>query len=312
MKNLFILLAISGVILSCSREDEVVEQFSQLPESTTTRSIAIEDNIAQITEAVIADCGDIDWATVMVMEVESGYTRIVNCSSYDDLIGSADTLYSDMMIYPGGAFRIFPYLSLLDQGGMKPSDIVDVGLSRQRIGGVMVVDPLEVGVATLEEAFMKGSNIAMVKGCYEKLNLRSTKDLLSAIGYSEKIPMVKLLRAYNSIAAGGQLIDVKESHKEPTEVVYDDIFSLWAAKECKKVMCNYAQMAGLEDIAIFNGVAMQPKDNQTWSKSTYITTTAAFYPASNPQYTIFIALHSNEPYWGVGNSILSELISELE
>ncbi len=317
MKKLILALILCGAALSCSHEDQFLEEDTELDTPIATRSGVItaetENAIAQIVEDKFAEYKDhkIYWGTVVIMDVESGYTRTINCSAFDDKIGQADTNYAEEPIYQGGAFLPIPFMSLLDEGGVKPTDMVDLEAPRQLIGGIRVSDPFQIGSTTFSDAFTKGSNIAIVKGCYDKLNLKKADDLHRAMGYGEPLSPVKMLRAYNVIPNKGRYIDNKYDIDEPTKVLEEAMFSEWATEECMKCMIQHAIDRKIDGLATYSGVAQVPDELGRWNTSLYTMTNVGFYPIDNPKYSILVSFRTKYTMYFLGNPVLSAIIEEL-
>lgn len=319
MRKLIISLILCGAALSCSHKDQLFESMEKFDLPTTTRSEASIDeagnSIAQIIEEKLLEYKNrgVLWGTVVIMDVESGYTRTINCTAYDDTIGQAKTNYAEEPIDQGSIFLPIPFMTLLDDGGMKPTDIVNLEESRQQIGGILVVDPFKIETTTFSDAFTKSSNIAIVKGCYERLNLTDIDDLYLAMGYGKELSLVKMLRAYNVIANRGKYIDIKYDVDEPIKVLEESCFSEWATEECKDCMVQHAKERGLEDMAIYSGVAQSPYHQKYWDRPFIHTMThAGFFPIDNPKYSILVSFRTRSAMWSLGDEVIPKIVELLK
>ncbi|MFR9546163.1 MAG: penicillin-binding transpeptidase domain-containing protein [Rikenellaceae bacterium] len=319
MKRLIISMLFCGAVCSCTQEDLSLAQTTTFDETTTTRSeiseAEIDYAIAQIVEDKLSQYQSEDymnayWGTVVIMDVESGYTRIINCCANDDKIGDADINYAEQPLYQGSAFLPIPFLSLLDEGGMKPTDPVDINYSRKRIGGILVADSHIMDATTFSEAFIQGSNMAIVQGCYDNLNLPGD-DLYRAMGYDEELSPVKMLRAYNMIANGGKYVDIKYDRDEPTIVLEEAMFSQDAIAECKRCMVQHALDRKLERVATYNGVALVPDEQGRWNTWLYTMTNVGFFPIDNPKYTVLVSFRTRYINWALSVHVLPAIIEEL-
>ncbi len=319
MRQLIIALILCGAAISCSYEDLSFDQTIAFDSSTTTRSETSKAEtdyaIAQIIEDKLSQYQSEDymnayWGTVVIMDVKSGYTRIINCCANDDKIGDADINYAEQPLYQGSAFLPIPFLSLLDEGGMKPTDPVDINYSRKRIGGILVADSHIMDVSTFSEAFIQGSNMAIVQGCYDNLNL-SGDNLYRAMGYDEELSPVKMLRAYNMIANGGKYVDIKYDRDDSTTVLEEQMFSQEAIAECKRCMVQHALDRKLEGVATYNGAAKVPDEQGRWNTWLYTMTNVGFFPIDAPKYSVLVSFRTRYINWALAVHVLPEIIEEL-
>lgn len=317
-KKAIITIMLCGTTFSCTHENLPLEQTENYELYTNTRSVSTEtdtyNTIAQIIEDKLSEYHEdyykIYWGTVVIMDVESGYARTINCDADDDKIGQAISNYAEEPIYQGTAFLPFPFMALLDEGGMQPSDAVDIDYPRKKIDGILITDPHELGATTFGEAFIQGSNIAIAQECYDKLNI-SGSNLYRAMGYDKMLSPLKMLRAYNTIANKGKLINTKFDVNEPIEVMDESYFSEQATEECKRCMVKYALNRELEGIAVYSGTAQQPDETGGFSNSTYVMTHAGFFPIDNPKYSILVSFHTKHPMPFLGNQVLPAIIEEI-
>lgn len=325
MRRIIVAILLCGALLGCTKENLFFEHITELDSAiSTTDEVSVSEVdcvIAHIVEDLIAEyqgesTKTIFWGTVVIMDVESGYTRTINCCADDIKIGDSEIDYAHEPIHQGSAFLPIPFLSLLDEGGVQLSDAVDIDSPRKQIGGVLVVDPYDVDVATYGEAFINGSNIAIVQGCYDILKLKSVESLYSAMGYQRKLSPVKMLRAYNVIANRGKYVDVKYSVDAPTKVLEESMYSERAVGECKRCMVQHAIDRQMEGVATYSGVSQILYDTRCkdghLGRSTYLTTHVGLFPIDNPKYSVLVSFYATSPMMFLGNQAIPSIIEVLD
>ncbi len=187
-----------------------------------------------------------DHGCVIVMEVATG-----DIAAIANLKKGEDGKYYESFNYaigeatdPGSTFKLATAMALLDDGYVKPTDMVSTGDGSITYYGHTVHDSHKNGTITVQQAFEQSSNVAFIKmtlqhynsnqqkfvdhlkklHLHEKLNtglpgeatplVRNTTDSLwsgfslpsMAFGYEVLITPLQIITMYNSVANGGKMV----------------------------------------------------------------------------------------------------------
>lgn len=131
------------------------------------------------------------WGTVIVMEVATGHIKAMANATRNAATGGVQEDYNyalGMSMEPGSTFKIAALLTLLDDAGMKLTDMVNTEGGTVYIGGAKVVDTRSwgYGLISLKEVFEHSSNIGMAKAVnkYYASNPNRFIDYLAGLGYN--------------------------------------------------------------------------------------------------------------------------------
>ncbi|MFC2129565.1 penicillin-binding protein, partial [Bacteroidota bacterium] len=213
----------------------------------TTIDIALQD-VAENALLTQLRKHEADHGSVVVMEVETGKVKaIANLGRTED--GEYQEEYNYAIgesTEPGSTFKLASVISLLEDGYVRPEDIVDVGDGVIYYNGHRLEDSGDegLGVITVQEAFEKSSNVGISKivrdkyknnpeqfvnrlydlGLNQKLNIEikgeGAPDIkytdnplwsglslpMMSIGYEVRITPLQLLAFYNAIANDGEMV----------------------------------------------------------------------------------------------------------
>lgn len=134
------------------------------------------------------------WGTVIVMEVETGHIKAMANATRNASTGQVREDYNyalGMSMEPGSTFKIAGMLALLDDAGMKLTDMVNTEGGTVFIGSANVVDTRRGGYGTisLKEVFEHSSNIGMAKAInrYYAGNPNRFVDYLAKMQYDKPL-----------------------------------------------------------------------------------------------------------------------------
>jgi cell division protein FtsI (penicillin-binding protein 3) len=184
--------------------------------------------------------------TAILMEVETGEIKaMANLTRMSD--GSYEERFNDavgMRVQPGSTFKLVTMMSLLENGYVKPNDIVNVEGGRAMIYGQPVEDSHSYMELNMQQAFEQSSNVAFAKQIVryydskpsahydylDKIGLNAKLDLqingsvqpkyltpgskywsksdLSAVsrGYGIALTPLQMLTIYNAVANNGKMV----------------------------------------------------------------------------------------------------------
>lgn len=136
---------------------------------------------------------EIDWGTVIVMDVESGHIKaIANLTQTKDGKLFEDYNYAvGMSLEPGSTFKIPVMMTMMDDMNASPNTIIDTENGRVRVGYANVVDTKIGGYGriSLAEVIEKSSNVGMAKAInkYYGANPKRFIEKLNEMGLDERL-----------------------------------------------------------------------------------------------------------------------------
>jgi cell division protein FtsI (penicillin-binding protein 3) len=213
----------------------------------TTIDIDLQD-VAENALLLQLQKHEADHGTVVVMEVQTGKVRAIA-----NLGRTENGKYAEKYNYaigesaePGSTFKLASVIALLEDGLVKPDDIVDVGSGVTYYNGHKMEDSGDEGLGkiTFSEAFEYSSNVGISKMVYQhykdnpsryidrlyRLGLNRKLDIeikgegvpeikytdspywsgislpMISIGYEVRLTPLQLLTFYNAIANNGQMV----------------------------------------------------------------------------------------------------------
>lgn len=159
----------------------------------TTLDIELQDIAQSCLRERIAEV-NAQWGTVIVMEVETGHIKAMANATRNPSTGLITEDYNyalGMSMEPGSTFKIAGLLALLDDAGMKLTDMVNTEGGTVFIGSAKVVDTRRGGYGTisLQEVFEHSSNIGMAKSVnkYYAANPSRFVDYLAKLQFDKPI-----------------------------------------------------------------------------------------------------------------------------
>lgn len=159
----------------------------------TALDIELQDIAQSCLRERIAEV-NAQWGTVIVMEVETGHIKAMANATRNASTGLVREDYNyalGMSMEPGSTFKIAGLLALLDDAGMKLTDMVNTEGGTVFIGSAKVVDTRRGGYGTisLKEVFEHSSNIGMAKAInrYYAANPNRFIDYLTKLQYDKPI-----------------------------------------------------------------------------------------------------------------------------
>lgn len=152
-----------------------------------------------------------DWGTAIVMEVQTGEIKaLTNLTNRGGQIVEDLNYAYGHAIEPGSTMKLATLMILLEDAGMKLTDIVETGGGRERVGITEVVDTHGYGTLSLIQVFEKSSNVGFAKSVYRHYSARPEKyvDQVLKLGFGDTLkyeidgtapPMIKdPRREYNT------------------------------------------------------------------------------------------------------------------
>ncbi len=307
MKRLFYPLLLLLVAVGCSEYNPTdVEVSSDNTDGMTRCDSAtslIEQKVVPEMEKRLKNY-DLNWGVIAIMDVESGYTRTINCSAYDDKVGDADSLYSHTPIEQGGIYRVLSLMPLLQDKGVKVTDPIDCGSGRKMVGEFRISDPIRLGETTVGEAIVAHSNIAVAELHHQKAGAQSREEVWGSIGYYKEYSLVEVLGAYNRMAQS-----IKSDNNEPKEMLDGYMATHETIETCWDLMKESAQIRKIDDCALYMGAVQLSYG--AWDR-VYAVTTIGFYPADDPQYTVLVSHSGRFPHYWINYTIFSDIAGLLK
>jgi cell division protein FtsI (penicillin-binding protein 3) len=154
------------------------------PENGKDLVTTLDVNIQDIAENALLKSmteNEADHGTCIVMEVATGKIKaIANLGKQSDGSYWEDYNYALNATEPGSTIKLATLLSVLSEGKMKLSDLVDVGSTGRGFVGVRMVTDAERApkpVLTVKECFEHSSNVGMSKIAYKTFAAQPDKYL---------------------------------------------------------------------------------------------------------------------------------------
>ncbi len=212
----------------------------------TTIDIKMQDIVENELNNVL-NYVDAEWGVAILMEVETGDIKAISNLEKSNLPGQGyiEGMNRAVLGYePGSVVKTLSMMIALEDGIVRPNDVITTGSSFAYAGGRAISDSHSVGAMTVAEVIERSSNIGMTKiitkkydsrpgdfysriksiGFFEPFNTgitgertprfdsvpnnRGGRITLSrqCYGYATEIPPLYTLSIYNAIANGGRYV----------------------------------------------------------------------------------------------------------
>lgn len=158
---------------------------------TTTINVKMQD-IAESALYKQLHVTKADWATAILMEVETGEIKaIANLGKGEDDYFEKDNyaLGHRGCYEPGSTFKLVSLMVALEDGVVDTSDVFDTGVGRWQNNGRTITDTHGYGKLTVKQIFEKSSNVGVAKiitSCY-KNNPRDYVDRVYSFGVNKPL-----------------------------------------------------------------------------------------------------------------------------
>lgn len=212
----------------------------------TTIDIKMQDIVENELNSVLNHV-DAEWGVAILMEVETGDIKAISNLEKSNVPGQGYIEGMNRAVLgfePGSVVKTLSMMIALEDGIVRPNDVITTGSSYAYAGGRAISDSHSVGAMTVAEVIERSSNIGMTKiitkkydsrpgdfysriksiGFFEPFNTgitgertprfdsvpnnRGGRITLSrqCYGYATEIPPLYTLSIYNAIANGGRYV----------------------------------------------------------------------------------------------------------
>lgn len=212
----------------------------------TTINIDIQEVAEKaLKEQLMNSANNIEGATALVMEVETGAVRaIANMKrngkggfdeSYNYAIGDATE--------PGSVFKLVTLVSLLEDGRVTLETPVDAGNGAWKHGGHTYTDTHPIGIVTVQKAFEQSSNVAFAKLAVEHYGNNES-------AYADRVQSMKIGERFN--------LDIQGEARAVIYTPSDE--HMWSKTTLSSMAIGYAALVTpLHTLTFYNAIANNGK-----------------------------------------------------
>lgn len=211
----------------------------------TTIDIDIQEVAERaLKEQLMKSNNDIEGATALVMEVETGAIRAI-ANMKKDGRGGFDESYNYAIgdaTEPGSVFKLVTLVSLLEDGYVTLNTPISTGNGRWTYGGHTYSDTHPIGEVTVQKAFEQSSNVAFAKLAVEHYGNNER-------AYTDRIQSMKIGERFN--------LDIQG---EGRSVIYTPDDAMWSRTSLSSMAIGYAALVTpLHTLTFYNAIANNGK-----------------------------------------------------
>lgn len=330
MKTTTLLLAATALALTACHTNAVEQSTIDPQLDSLTHALLVDEVKAQAADS----------ALLMIVNTATGEVKAMNGT-----FGEREAQEADFHKYEISSLeRIATWLAAVDAGKVSLTDTVDVGDGRLDINEQHLKDHNwpsgGYGTLTYHDAFARHSNIATYKAAETAFADRSVKTLTDAynkvglkvalltadtpdefawatLGQSAATTAWDFVEFFNAIAASGKLVELTTS----TDTTASALVQISAEKNVQAVRSVLEDRENLlikklpTDISTgalaYVTPLPQPGDSTNYRAKIEL---CGYYPATQPQYTIYLCLYTHNPnlYSGTLAPLYSAILSALK
>ncbi len=212
----------------------------------TTIDIEIQEVAEKaLKEQLMKSDNNIEGATALVMEVETGAIRAI-ANMKKDGKGGFDESYNYAIgeaTEPGSVFKLVTLVSLLEDGYVTLDTPVDAGAGKWTVGGHTYSDTHPIGLVTVEKAFEQSSNVAFAKLAYEHYGNNQQ-------AYADRVQSMKIGERFN--------LDIQGEARATIYTPSDE--AMWSKTSLTSMAIGYAALVTpLHTLTFYNAIANDGK-----------------------------------------------------
>lgn len=211
----------------------------------TTIDIDIQEVAEKaLKEQLMKSDNDIEGATALVMEVETGAIRAIANMKRDGK-GGFDESYNYAIgdaTEPGSVFKLVTLVSLLEDGYVTLDTPINTGNGKWTYGGHTYTDTHPIGEVTVQKAFEQSSNVAFAKLAVEHYGNNER-------AYADRVQSMKIGERFN--------LDIQG---EGRAVIYTPDDAMWSKTSLSSMAIGYAaSVTPLHTLTFYNAIANNGK-----------------------------------------------------
>ncbi len=226
-------------------EDERIEPKDGYDIQTTIDLDIQEAAEKALKEQLMQSTNNIEGATALVMEVETGAIRAIANMKRDGK-GGFDESYNYAIgdaTEPGSVFKLITLVSLLEDGKVTLETPVNTGNGSWKYGGHTYTDTHPIGLVTVQKAFEQSSNVAFAKLAIEHYGENEQ-------AYADRVQSMKIGERFN--------LDIRGEGRAVIYTPSDE--AMWSKTTLSSMAIGYAALVTpLHTLTFYNAIANNGK-----------------------------------------------------
>ncbi len=198
-----------------------------------------------LKEQLMQSSNNIEGATALVMEVETGAIRAIANMKRDEN-GGFDESYNYAIgdaTEPGSVFKLVTLVSLLEDGKVTLETPVNTGNGKWSYGGHTYSDTHPIGDVTVQKAFEQSSNVAFAKLAVEHYGSNEQ-------AYADRVQSMKIGERFN--------LDIRGEGRAVLYTPSDE--AMWSRTTLSSMAIGYAALVTpLHTLTFYNAIANNGK-----------------------------------------------------